>query len=172
MGGEHRFIAAHRAAGEEALAQRALGTGIRLAVAVSGIIALALGLLAPVLARRLARAEPAATLPIMAPAVLLSASTLVLLAATLGAKVARMNLYVRGIAEPLLLLLTAVAAWRFGGGLRDLAVAHVSTSGRARGAGAGGCARVFGARTCARRCTSPRHPGFLRFVLPLGAVRL
>ena len=169
VGGEHRFIAAHRAAGEEALAQRALGTGIRLAFAVSGIIALALGLLAPVLSRLWHEPSLAATLPIMAPAVLLSASTLVLLAATLGAKVARINLYVRGIGEPLLLLLTAVAAWRFGGGLRNLAVAHVTASGLITALALAGCARVFGSAYLRAAVTAPRHPGFLRFVLPLGA---
>ena len=35
MGGMHRFIAAHRAAGDADLEQRALGTGIRLTIAVS-----------------------------------------------------------------------------------------------------------------------------------------
>jgi O-antigen/teichoic acid export membrane protein len=169
VGGEHRFIAAHRAAGDEALARRALGTGIRLSVLVSGIIALALGLLAPVLSRLWQEPSLAATLPIMAPAVLLSASTLVLLAATLGAKVARINLYVRGIGEPLLLLLTAVAAWRFGGGLRNLAVAHVTASGLITALALAGCARVFGGAYLRAAVTSSRHPGFLRFVLPLGA---
>ena len=168
VGGEHRFIAAHRAAGDEALAQRALGTGIRLAVAVSGVIALALGLLAPLFARLWHDPRLVATLPIMAPAVLLSASTLVLLAATLGAKVARMNLYVRGIAEPLLLLLTAVAAWRFGGGLRNLAVAHVTTSALVAALALAGCARVFGSAYLRAAVTAPRHR-VLPFVLPLGA---
>jgi O-antigen/teichoic acid export membrane protein len=169
VGGEHRFIAAHRAAGDEAMAQRALGTGIRLAVAVGGLITLALGLLAPVLARAWRDPTLAATLPIMAPAVLLSAATLVLVAATLGAKVARMNLYVRGLAEPLLLLLTAVAAWRFGGGLRNLAVAHVTTSALVAAVAVAGCLRVFGVSYMRAALRAPRHPGFVRFVLPLGA---
>ena len=63
-----------------------------------------------------------------------------------------MNLYVRGIAEPLLLLLTAVAAWRSAAALRNLAVAHVTTSALvaalARGRPARACSE---ARTCARR---------------------
>ena len=169
VGGEHRFIAAHRAAGEEEQARRALGTGLRLTVGVAGVVTLALGLFAPLLARAWREPALAATLPIMAPAVLLSAATLVLLAATLGAKVARMNLYVRGIAEPLLLLLTAVAAWRLGGGLRNLAVAHTVTSALVAALALAGCARVFGAPYLRAALRAPRHPGFVRFVLPLGA---
>jgi hypothetical protein len=113
VGGLHRFIAAHRATGDEELAQRALGTGIRLTTAVSTVVALGVALLAPILARACNEPSLATTLPIMAPTVLLSALTVVLVAATLGAKVQRMNLYVRGIAEPVLLLAVLLAwAWR------------------------------------------------------------
>ena len=38
MGGMHRFIAAHRAAGDDDLTKRALGTGIRLTVGVSTVL--------------------------------------------------------------------------------------------------------------------------------------
>ena len=88
---------------------------------MSPVLAIGLALLAPPIARAWHEPSLSATLPIMAPAVLLAATTLVLVAATLGAKVARMSLYVRGIAEPVLLLLAVVsrgasgaacAAWR------------------------------------------------------------
>lgn len=168
VGSLHRFIAAHRATGEEPMAQRALGTGIRLTAAVSSLLALGVALLAPALARAWKEPSLAATLPIMAPAVLTSALTLVLVAATLGAKVARMNLYVRGFAEPVLLLAGVFAAWRLGGGLHDLALAYVATSAVVAALAIAACARVFGASYLRRALASPRHPAFLRFALPFG----
>jgi O-antigen/teichoic acid export membrane protein len=168
VGSMHRFIAAHRATGEEDLAQRALGTGLRLTVVVSTVLALAAGLLAPVVAWAWNEASVTATLPIMAPAVLLSALTMVLVAATLGTKVARMNLYVRGIAEPMLLLAAVFIGWRLGGGLRNLAVAYVATGVVVAALAVAACIRVFGRPYLRRALASPRHPGFLRFALPFG----
>jgi O-antigen/teichoic acid export membrane protein len=168
VGSLHRFIAGHRATHQEDLAQRALGTGIRLTTAVSTILALGAALLAPLLARAWDEPSLATTLPIMAPAVLLSAMTLVLVAATLGAKVQRMNLYVRGIAEPALLLAAVVVAWRLGGGLRNLAAAYVFTSVLVAALAVAACARVFGGAYLRQAVASERHPGFLRFALPFG----
>ena len=170
MGGMHRFIAAHRAAGEADLERSALGTGIRLTVGVSAVLAIGLALLAKPIARAWHEPSLATTLPILAPAVLLAATTLVLINATLGAKVARMSLYVRGLAEPLLLLSAVAIASRLGAvaaqpvrrardvGLRwsrSLAVAAV--------------ARVFGASQLRQALGAERHRGFVRFALPLGA---
>jgi O-antigen/teichoic acid export membrane protein len=169
MGGMHRFIAAHRAAGDDDLTKRALGTGIRLTVGVSSVLAIGLALLATPIARAWHESSLSATLPIMAPAVLLAATTLVLVNATLGAKVARMSLYVRGIGEPALLLLAVVVAWRFGGTLRSLAVAHVTTAFLVTAMAVAACARVFGASYLRQSLSSPRHPTFARFALPMGA---
>ncbi len=168
VSGEHRFIAAHRAAGEPELAERALGTGIRMAAGTSAVLAVGLALLAPALARAWREPTLASTLPIMAPAVLLAALAAVLVGATMGAKVARMNLYVRGIAEPVLLPLAVGAAWRLGGGLRNLAVAYVATAAVVAVLAVVACARVFGGATLRRALVARRHPGFLRFTLPLG----
>ena len=169
MGGMHRFIAAHRATGDANLEKRALGTGIRLTVTVSSLLALGLALLAKPIARAWHEASLASTLPIMAPAVLLAASTLVLVNATLGAKVARMSLYVRGIGEPLLLLSAVVLAWRFGSSLRSLAIAHVTTSFVVAMLAVAACARVFGASTLRQSLSAESHPSFARFAVPLGA---
>ena len=54
----HRFIPAHRAAGDADLEQRALGTGIRLTVAVSSVLAARLGSAGAAGGARVARAEP------------------------------------------------------------------------------------------------------------------
>ena len=169
MGGMHRFIAAHRAAGQEDLTKRALGTGVRLTVVVSGILAVGLGLLATPIARAWHEPSLSATLPIMAPAVLLAATTLVLINATLGAKVARMSLYVRGIAEPLLLLAAVLLASRFGASLRSLAIAHLGTALVVTGLAVAACARVFGGSYLRQALGAERHPTFVRFAVPLGA---
>jgi O-antigen/teichoic acid export membrane protein len=169
VSGEHRFIAAHRAAGDADLTRRALGTGIRLTVAAASILVVALVVAAPALARLWHEPSLATTLPIMAPAVLLTALTLVLVAATLGAKVARMNLYVRGVAEPVLLLLAVLLAWRLGGGLRNLAFAYLIVGLLVAALAVAACARVFGGAYLRQALRSERHPGFFRFALPLGA---
>jgi O-antigen/teichoic acid export membrane protein len=169
MGGMHRFIAAHRAAGDDELTKRALGAGIRLTVGVSSVLAIGLALLAAPIARAWDESRLSATLPIMAPAVLLAATTLVLVNATLGAKVARMSLYVRGIGEPVLLLLAVAVAWRVGGGLASLAVAHVTTAFLVTALAVVACARVFGASYLRQSLSAERHPSFVRFALPMGA---
>jgi len=169
MGGMHRFIAAHRAAGDDDLTKRALGAGIRLTLGVSSVLAIGLALLATPIARAWHESRLSATLPIMAPAVLLAATSLVLVNATLGAKVARMSLYVRGIGEPMLLLLAVVVAWRVGGGLRSLAIAHVTTAFLVTAMAVAACARVFGASYLRQSLAAERHPNFVRFALPMGA---
>lgn len=169
MGGMHRFIAAHRAAGEADLERSALGTGIRLTVGVSAVLAIGLALLAKPIARAWHEPSLATTLPIMAPAVLLAATTLVLINATLGAKVARMSLYVRGLAEPFLLLSAVAIASRVGPSLRSLSVAHVTSAFVVTVLAVAAVARVFGASHLRQALGAERHRSFVRFALPLGA---
>ena len=169
MGGMHRFIAGHRAAGEADLERSALGTGIRLTVGVSAVLAIGLALLAKPIARAWHEPSLATTLPIMAPAVLLAATTLVLINATLGAKVARMSLYVRGLAEPLLLLSAVAIASRLGASLRSLSVAHVTSAFVVTVLAVAAVVRVFGASQLRQALGAEGHRGFVRFALPLGA---
>ena len=127
--GQYRFVAAHRAAGEDNLALRAMGTGAAITTAVSSVLGLGLALLAPLVARAWNEPGLRMALPIVAPSIPLAALTLsVLMTATLAAKVGRMNLYVRGLAEPLLLFAAAIVAWAMGGGLRGIALAHVGAA--------------------------------------------
>ena len=58
MGGMHRFIAAHRATGDAYLEKRALGTGIRLTVTVSSLLALGLDAAGEADRARVARGQP------------------------------------------------------------------------------------------------------------------
>ena len=119
MHGMHRFIPAHRAEGDADLEQRALGTGIRLTVAVSSVLAARAG----VCWRRWSRAPGTSRAwprrcrswrrrSCSRPRRWCSSRR------RMGAKVARMSLYVRGLAEPILLLLAVVLAWRLGGTCR------------------------------------------------------
>ena len=168
-GGQYRFVAAHRAAGEDDLALRALGTGAAIATLVSAMAGLGLALLAPLIARAWNEPGLRMVLPIVAPSIPLAALTLVLMAATLAAKVGRMNLYVRGLAEPLLLFAAAILAWSTGGGLRGLALAHLGAALLTAALALMACRRVFGGRGFWRAVTGPRHPTFLLILGPTPA---
>jgi O-antigen/teichoic acid export membrane protein len=166
-GGQQLFISRHRAAGETELELRALGTGIRFALGASCLLAVALCLFAGWVARAYHDPRLSVSLRVMAPAIFFSALTAVLVAATYGAKVARMNLYVRGIAEPLLLLVASIVAWAVSGSLFALAVAYVIASGGTAAVAVITSGRVFGVARLKAALRAPRHPSYAAFALPL-----
>jgi O-antigen/teichoic acid export membrane protein len=172
MGGDrgmHRFIAAHTAAGEDALAQQAFGTQLRLTVGVSTLLAVALALSAGLIARLTGKPAYGQMLPIMSFMVVPATATMILVAATLGRKVTRVNFLVRALGEPLFMILAAVIAWKVSGSPRSLAVAHVSASTiGCIGAFIGACF-VFGGAWVRRALRAPTHPALVRFVLPVAA---
>jgi O-antigen/teichoic acid export membrane protein len=163
----HRFIAAHRAAGEEELAQRALGSALRLSAAVSAVLAIALWFASDVVAARLHKPELASVFPIMALEIVPAAAMMILVAATLGAKVTRVNLLARGFGEPAFLIIATVAAYAFIGGPRGLAVAHLGAYTAVCGAALLGVRYVFGRGWLTKALRSPGHPTFTRFALPV-----
>jgi O-antigen/teichoic acid export membrane protein len=167
-----RFVAGHRARGEEALVRSALGTGLRLCLLIAGSTAVLLMLFARPIAA-LAR-EPAMTtaLRVMAPAAVLTGAVWVLVQASLAARVTRANFIVRGIGEPILFLLAGVAAAGFGRSLVHLGVAHVLAAGATLALAVAVVGRVFGRGEIARSLWSPWLPGFARFSIPLGAAEL
>jgi len=168
-GGQFRFVASHRAAGEEDLALRSLGTGVKVATVASTILAFGLAMFAPAVAHWSREPGMRAALPVISFAIPLTAVMLVLMAATQGAKVARMNLYVRGSAEPLFLFGAAILAWRLGGGLRGIAGAHLGAYALTAVVAVVTSARVFTWRGLRRAVAAPIYPAFLRFAAPLGA---
>jgi O-antigen/teichoic acid export membrane protein len=131
-----RYVAAARAAGDEEGVRRALGTGLRLCLAVSGTFSLLIFLGADPLIHAWLRLRAAmggsvageeARAPAfraLAPVPMLWASLWVLIQASLAARVTRANFWVRGLFEPTALLVAGVAAWYLGTGLRGLAVAQ------------------------------------------------
>ena len=167
-----RFVAGHRARGEDALVRSALGTGLRLCLLIAGSTALLLILFARPIAA-LAR-EPAMTtgLRVMAPAAVLTGAVWVLVQASLAARAPRANLIVRGIGEPILFLLAGVAAAGVGRSLVQLSVAHVLAAGATLALAVFVVGRVFGRGELARSLWSPWLPGFARFSIPLGAAEL
>jgi O-antigen/teichoic acid export membrane protein len=175
MGGDramHRFIAAHRAAGEDDLARRAFGGAMRLTTSVSAVMTVALIFGSGLVARLTHKPELAHMLPIMALLIVPATSTMVLVAATFGNKVMIVSFLVRSLGEPVFMIGAALIAFALGGGPRRLAAAHVSASViGCVGAFVGTCF-VFGRAWVLRALREPRHPELLRFAIPVAASEL
>ena len=131
-----RYIAAARAAGDEEGVRRALGTGLRLCLAVAGTFSVLIFVGADPLIHAWIRLRAAMgnavagdealapALRAMAPVPVLWASLWVLIQASLAARVTRANFWVRGLFEPSALLVAGLAAWALHAGLRGLALAQ------------------------------------------------
>jgi len=167
-----RYIAGHRARGEPDLVRRALGTGLRLCLALSGTTAAILMIMATPIARIAHEPAMATGLRLMAPAVLLTGSMWVLVQASLAAKVTRANFIVRGLGEPALLLLAGLTAALVGRSLAHLALAHVLATGATLLLAVVVVGRVFGRGELGRALRSPRLPGFTSYSIPLGLADL
>lgn len=131
-----RYVAAARAAGDEEGVRRALGTGLRMCLAVAGTFSLMIFLGAEPLMGAWERLRAALghvaageqalgpAFRAMAPVPLLWATMWVLIQASLAARVTRANFWVRGLFEPVSLMVAGVVAWWLGAGLRGLALAQ------------------------------------------------
>jgi O-antigen/teichoic acid export membrane protein len=164
-----RFVAGHRASGEKEEEIRALGTGLRLAGGVLSLLAVALALAAPFFARIWGKSEFRFVLPVLAPTVFAGGGVLVLMAATLAVKVTRINLLVRGIGDPFLLLAATLVAYLVRPTVGGLAVAHLCSYVALLGLAWIGANVVYGPGEIGRALRARVAPGFLRFALPLGA---
>jgi O-antigen/teichoic acid export membrane protein len=165
----YKFVAAHRAAGETREESEALGTGLRLAGGLSAVLATILALAAPFFVRVWGKREYGTVLPILAPSIVLGAGVMILMAATLAARVTRVNLFVRGIAEPVLLVLTTLVAYALHRSVTSVALAHLSTYLILLPLAIVGASVVFGRRRLGHALGAPRRPGFIGFALPVGA---
>jgi O-antigen/teichoic acid export membrane protein len=177
-----RFIAAHRGAGESELEMASLGSALRLAGLTGFCLVLLLVGVAPHLNALCAWTAhlqaagaclwgnpllPSVVRP-MAPASVAWGLMFVLMAATLGAKVTRVNLIVRGVAEPALLIGAALVVLRVGGTVVGLAVAQLVVYVALLVIAVVGASRVFGVKRFRAALAASRHPEFTRFVLPIG----
>jgi O-antigen/teichoic acid export membrane protein len=164
-----RYVAAYRAKADESLVQQTLGTGLRQCLLVAGILASLLFFAAPIIAGWLNEPALAVSLPAMAPAVLCTGLMYVLIQASLGARVTRVNLIVRGLGEPSFLLLAGLTAALFGRELGILAIAHSVAAACTLGLAILFVGRVFGKGSLRHSLRAPRLPGFAGFSLPIGA---
>jgi O-antigen/teichoic acid export membrane protein len=167
-----RFVAAHRVAGDAAAARRALGAALRLAGAGLGVMALVLAVAAALFGRVLGNAEYRWVVPLLAPAIVGSGLALVLCAATLAAKVTRVNLVVRGIAEPFLLIALTLAMWALRPTVGGLAAAHVAAYALLAVLAWAGATRVFGRGELRAALRAPADGQLVRFSVPMGASEL
>jgi len=167
-----RFIAEDRITHRADLERSTLGTAFRLVAGASLAAGIALALGAPWLAGIWKDAAATPLLRAMGASVVFCALAYTLVAAALGRKAMRVNLFVRGLAEPGLLLGAVIAAGLVGGGVVSLGLAHASTYLALLLLSAIGCAAVFGGGRLLDSLRAPRRAGFYAFVLPLAAAEL
>ncbi len=167
-----RYVAAARAAGDPEGVRRALGTGLRLGLAVSVGIGLALGLGAGAIARALELPGLAPALRILAFAPPFAGGLVIVIQASLAARVTRVNFLVRGLIEPTLLLVAGVTAWALGGALRGLVLAQTVTGVAVALVGGLAVRRVFPPAERHRVWRAPRVPGLDRFALTVSAAEV
>jgi O-antigen/teichoic acid export membrane protein len=167
-GGMLRFVAGHRARGETEEMLSAIGSGLRFCLLLSGVAVVLLIAGAGPVAHLMREPQLAPALRIIAPAATMGGCVVILLQASLAAKVTRANFYVRGLGEPAFLLLAGVSAALFGRSLATLATAHLIAATATLVLAVVAVGRVFGRGRLARALRGPWLPGFVRFSLPMG----
>jgi O-antigen/teichoic acid export membrane protein len=167
-----RFVAAHRVGGEERQETEALGSGLRLSGGILLLLSVGLAVAAPWFARVWGQPDYTAVLRLLAPSIFTGGLVVVLMAATLAAKVTRVNLLVRGAVEPLLLLAATVIAWAVSPTVAAVSVAHLVTYGVLLALAWLGAEIVLGRGRLVAALRSRAHPTLARFALPIGASEL
>lgn len=163
-----RYVAANRARGDEPAVMSSLGSGLRLSLVVAGSLAALVTLLAPRVASWVGAPGLTMALRAMAPSVLMVSTIYVLVQASLGAKVTRANLMIRGLGEPVLLLSTGLGAALIERKLAALAVAYSVAEAITLALAVVVVGGVFRPNTLTAALRAPRVPGFARFALPIG----
>jgi len=164
-----RYVAAGRAAGDPEMVRRALGTGLRLSFVMSAALAAGLTLWAPRIAAALGVPALAGALRVLAFVPLFYAVLVTLVQASLAARVTRVNLTVRGLLEPGLLLAAGVTAWALGAGLRGLVAAQLAAAVVTALVAVVAVRRVLRPEERRDVLRAPRLPGFRRFALTIAA---
>jgi O-antigen/teichoic acid export membrane protein len=167
-----RYVPAAHALHDDAAVRSAIGTGLRLSFAVAGTFALVILLGAPWAAGALDQAALGPVLRTLAPLPLLAGAVGVLIQASLAARTTRANFYVRGLAEPTLLLGAGVVAWLLGAGVRGLAAAHVTAAALTFALTVWVVRRALRPGETTRLLRAPRRAGLARFSLPYAAAEM
>jgi O-antigen/teichoic acid export membrane protein len=167
-----RYVAIHRAAGEPAREDQAMGTALRGALVLGAFFAVLVAVFAAPLANLYDQPTIAPLLQWLSPSVPFAACTVVLITGTLAAKTGRMNLFVRGIGEPLLLLGLVLVAAALAPTALGLAGAHLAAAVLVCAAAAWAFSLVFGPGRLRAALKAPRHGELLRFSIPISGAEL
>ncbi|MEA2696681.1 MAG: hypothetical protein QOI66_952 [Myxococcales bacterium] len=163
-----RYVAAHRASGEQDLVHSALGTGLRVCVVIAGLAVLGVELTAGPLARLAHEPAMASALRVMAPAAIFTGCMWVLVQASLASKITRANFLVRGLGEPSFFFIAGLTAALAGRTLENLAVAHLLAAMATMGLAVFVVGKVLGRGELRASLRAPRLRGFVSFSIPLG----
>ncbi len=120
-----RHIPAHRVANELEWEERSLSTATWMTLLGGLGLALAAFFLADSLAEIQKKPESSSAIRLLAGSIPFGALIVVLISGTMGAKIIRYNLYVRGLAQPILLMIIALTATVFGTELYQLCMSHL-----------------------------------------------
>ena len=164
-----KFVAGHRALGETREETQALGSALRLSGGLLLFLSVALAVAAPLFARWWGNPAFTRVLPLLAPTVFGGGMVIVLMAATLAAKVTRVNLIIRGIAEPFILIALTLAVWFFRRDVLGAAAAHGTSTLVLMTLAWVGASVVLGRGRLREALRAPGHRGLIRFAIPLGA---
>jgi O-antigen/teichoic acid export membrane protein len=164
-----KFVAAHRSSRETREETMALGSALRLSGGTLLFLSLVLALAAPLFVRWWGNPAFGAVLPLLSPTVLGGGMVLVLMAATLAAKVTRVNLLVRGIAEPFVLIAVTLGVWAIRPDVYGAAAAHGASTLVLFTLAWVGTSTVLGRGRLREALRAPGHRGLIKFAIPLGA---
>jgi O-antigen/teichoic acid export membrane protein len=164
-----KFVAGHRAVGETREETQALGSALRLSGGTLLFLSLALAVAAPYFAHLWGNPAFKRVLPLLAPTVFGGGMVIVLMAATLAAKVTRVNLLIRGIAEPFILIAITLVVWFFRRDVLGAAAAHGTSTLVLMTLSWIGASAVLGRGRLRAALRAPGHRGLIRFAIPLGA---
>jgi O-antigen/teichoic acid export membrane protein len=162
-----RYVAAARASNDPAGVRSAIGTGLRLNLLVAGVFGVGLVIAAPWIAAAVGERGLTPALRVLAPLPLLIGALWILIQASLAARTTRANFWVRGLAEPSLLLAGGVVAWTLGAGLLGLTAAHLLAAAATLILAIVVVRRVLRPEETAGVLRAPALPGFAAFSLPI-----
>ena len=165
-----RYIAAHRLRQEQAEVTRALRTAASLTLTVGSLLCIVAVVVAPWLATLQGKPDYRSALRWIAPSIPLAAAIAVAVTATMANKVFRYNLYVRGIAQPVLLLVAAALFGLHLPSLVGLCSAHLAATGVTFALAVWALHSVFGSPGSPTDTSRPAgvHRSLLTFSLPIG----
>lgn len=167
-----RYVAIHRAAGEQEETSRAVGTALRVAFVTGVVLAVGVALSAEPIAAACGKPEVGGMLVRLAAAIPFAACAVLLVVATLAAQRARVQLLVRGLGEPLGLLAIAMAVAAVWPTAAGLAAAHLVTAVLVCAVAAWAFGRIFGRGSLAAALRAPSHGDLLRFSLPTSVAEI